>query len=93
LATPELNVTISDTRKFEFVKKLANNGTFPNGRINTIDGIRVDFDDGWGLVRASNTTPCLVVRFEADSQASLDRIKDMFRQQILAIDSSLQVPF
>ncbi len=92
-ATPELNVTISDTRKFEFVKKLANTGTFPNGRINTIDGIRVDFDDGWGLVRASNTTPCLVVRFEADDQQGLTRIKDMFREQILAIDSSLQVPF
>lgn len=92
-ATPELNVTISDTRKFEFVKKLANTGTFPNGRINTIDGIRVDFDDGWGLVRASNTTPCLVVRFEADNREGLERIKDMFREQILAIDSSLQVPF
>lgn len=92
-ATPELNVTISDTRKFDFVEKLAKNGTFANGRINTTDGIRVDFDDGWGLVRASNTTPCLVIRFEADTQESLNRIQDLFREQILAVDSSLQVPF
>jgi len=92
-ATPELNVTISDTRKFDFVNKLAKVGDFGNGRINTTDGIRVDFDDGWGLVRASNTTPCLVIRFEADTQQSLDRIKNLFREQILALDSSLQVPF
>lgn len=93
MATPELNVTISDTRKFDFVNKLAKVATFGNGRINTTDGIRVDFDDGWGLVRASNTTPCLVMRFEADNAASLERIKNQFREQILAIDSSLQVPF
>lgn len=93
LATPELNVTVSDTRKFELVSKLAKNGTFPNGRVNTIDGVRVDFDDGWGLVRASNTTPCLVIRFEADDDKSLHRIQDMFREQLLAVDSSIQVPF
>jgi phosphomannomutase/phosphoglucomutase len=93
LVTPELNITISDTRKFEFIKKLQRVGDFPNGKVNQTDGIRVDFDDGWGLVRASNTTPCLVARFEADTQSSLERIQDMFRQQILAIDSSLQVPF
>ncbi len=92
-ATPEINISISDTRKFDFVNKLSSNGKFGNGKITSIDGIRVDFDDGWGLVRASNTTPALVIRFEADNQTALHRIQDLFRQQIQAVDSSLQIPF
>ncbi|NVJ58942.1 MAG: phosphomannomutase/phosphoglucomutase [Gammaproteobacteria bacterium] len=91
--TPELNVPISDSRKFDFVKKLSKLGQFPKGQVITTDGIRVDFDDGWGLVRASNTTPNLVIRFEADSQEGLNRIQELFRDQIMAIDSSLQLPF
>nr|WP_305885094.1 phosphomannomutase/phosphoglucomutase [Pleionea sp. CnH1-48] len=93
VVTPEINVSISDARKFTFIKKLSENAHFPGGKLNTIDGIRVDYDDGWGLVRASNTTPCLVVRFEAENEDALHRIQDTFRQQVLAIDSSLQLPF
>jgi len=55
---------------------------FVGGRISTIDGLRVDFADGWGLVRASNTTPVLVLRFEADSEDALERIKAQFRAQL-----------
>ncbi len=61
--------------------------------LTTIDGVRADFQDGWGLVRASNTTPILVVRFEADTEAALQRIKDLFKQQMLAINNQLKLPF
>jgi phosphomannomutase/phosphoglucomutase len=55
---------------------------FASARLSTIDGLRADFPDGWGLLRASNTTPVLVLRFEADDEASLERIKTLFRDQL-----------
>jgi len=55
--------------------------------------VRADWDDGWGLVRASNTTPVLVLRFDADDQAALERIQRVFREQIHAIDPELELPF
>ena len=57
-------------------------GDFGNGNISTIDGIRVEFTDGWGLCRASNTTPVLVLRFEAENEDALERIKSVFREQL-----------
>lgn len=66
---------------------------FRHARLTTVDGIRVDLDDGWGLVRASNTQPCLVLRFEADSEAALGRIQEVFRRQLLAIRPDLPLPF
>jgi phosphomannomutase/phosphoglucomutase len=66
---------------------------FPDANLTTIDGIRADFADGWGLVRCSNTTPCLVLRFDADNEEALEKIKEEFRAQILAVDSSLKLPF
>ena len=93
VSTPELNMSISEQRKFAFVDRLAKQGQFAGGQINTTDGIRVDFSDGWGLVRASNTTPALVIRFEADDEAALGRIKELFRAQMQAIDPAAQLPF
>jgi phosphomannomutase/phosphoglucomutase len=66
---------------------------FPEATLTTIDGLRVDFKAGWGLVRPSNTTPCLVIRFEASSQTALEAIQAQFREQFLALDSSLRLPF
>ena len=66
---------------------------FDGGTVTTIDGIRVDFTDGWGLVRPSNTTPCLVLRFEADTQAALERVQGLFRERLTAIQADLQLPF
>ena len=57
-------------------------GDFDGARSTTIDGLRADWQDGWGLVRASNTTPVLVLRFEADDAAALARIKDLYRGQL-----------
>ncbi|MGE3920394.1 MAG: phosphomannomutase/phosphoglucomutase [Gammaproteobacteria bacterium] len=91
--TPELNIMISDERKFEFMKKFKKESSFPNAKLITIDGLRVEFDFGWGLIRPSNTTACLVLRFEADTLANLKRIQSIFREQILLIDKNLIVPF
>jgi phosphomannomutase/phosphoglucomutase len=88
-ATPELKITTTEAQKFDIIEQLAIGGDFGNGTITDIDGVRVDFPDGWGLVRASNTSPVLSLRFEADSQAVLDRIQDLFASQLTALDPTL----
>ncbi len=93
ISTPELHVDVAESDKFRIMDRLARNAVFPGANLSTIDGVRVDFSDGWGLCRASNTTPKLVLRFEADNQAALIRIQESFKQQLLSIDSSLQFPF
>ena len=75
------------------MKDFSENAQFPDATITDIDGIRVDYPYGWGLLRASNTTPSLVARFEADSESQLLNIKKEFKQQILKIDSEIDVPF
>jgi phosphomannomutase/phosphoglucomutase len=76
-----------------FVAEMQEKAKFSGAKITTIDGLRADFDDGWGLVRASNTTPVLVLRFDADSESALERIQDDFKQQMLAINEHLELPF
>ena len=66
---------------------------FTGATLSTIDGVRADFDYGWGLVRASNTTPSLVIRFEAESEDKLNQLKDNFKSQIHAVDKSIKLPF
>jgi len=82
--TPEINIEVSDSRKFEIVAGLVGSAakTFPDAEIIDIDGVRLEFEDGWGLVRASNTTPCLVMRFEADTEKALKRIQDRITQWV-----------
>ena len=73
---------------------LAVGGTaMANDLYDTIDGLRADWPDGWGLLRASNTTPALVLRFDAKDEAVLARIKATFRVQLLAIAPTLRLPF
>ncbi|HAS76168.1 MAG TPA: phosphomannomutase/phosphoglucomutase, partial [Marinobacter adhaerens] len=82
ISTPELNVEVTESSKFDIIKRLGESGDFGDGNISTIDGIRVDYADGWGLCRASNTTPVLVLRFEAETDEALERIKSVFRDQL-----------
>lgn len=82
ISTPELNVEVTESSKFDIIARLAEAGDFGDGNISTIDGIRVDYADGWGLCRASNTTPVLVLRFEAETEEALERIKAIFREQL-----------
>lgn len=92
VSTPELNITVTDETKFKIISQLQQK-TFPNGEVNHIDGVRVDYPDGWGLIRASNTTPVLVLRFEAETTEALKRIHKIFEQQLQQIDSSLTIPW
>ncbi|MGH1462789.1 MAG: phosphomannomutase/phosphoglucomutase [Neptuniibacter sp.] len=91
VSTPELNITVTDESKFKIVSELQKK-EFPGGEANHIDGVRVDYPDGWGLIRASNTTPVLVLRFEAESEQVLQRIRDEFEQKLHEVDSSLTIP-
>ncbi|KGA01097.1 phosphoglucomutase [Cobetia amphilecti] len=94
LGTPEINVEVTDENKFAIVERLASEGDFgSDGVKTTLDGIRVDYADGWGLCRASNTTPMLVLRFEGKSEAALERIKDSFRAALKQAEPSIQAPF
>ncbi len=68
-------------------------GNVEGASISTIDGLRADYEDGWGLVRASNTTPVLVLRFEADDEAALARITEDFRRVMLQVNPDLSLPF
>jgi len=91
--TPELNVPMAEGEPKLFMEKLLNGAHFENARIATVDGLRVEFDRGWGLVRASNTTPSLVLRFEADDELALSTIQDEFRRVMLQVDPGLSLPF
>ncbi len=91
-ATPEINLAVTEASKFELVERLRKDGVFEGGKLTTIDGVRVDFANGWGLVRASNTTPNLVLRFEGNTEEDLEKIKAIFREQLQQLDSSLDLP-
>ena len=93
VSTPELRVDIDEGEQTKLVGKLVQSDGFANGKRTTIDGLRVDYADGWGLVRASNTTPSLVLRFEADNKEALARIQNEFRQALAAIKPDLSLPF
>lgn len=94
LSTPELKLEMAEGEPHAFVERLQSEGAFPTAieRI-TIDGIRAEYEDGFGLARASNTTPVVVLRFEAQTEAALARIQNEFKTAILALRSDLTLPF
>ena len=91
--TPELHVPMAAGEGVGFVEQMFSHANFKDGKIINIDGMRVEFADGWGLVRASNTTPVLTVRFEADSQDAMLRIQTQFKQLMLQIKPDIHLPF
>ena len=94
LTTPELRLDMAEGEPFAFMARLAAQAEFgADARIIALDGLRVEFPHGWGLVRASNTTPSLTLRFEADHAAGMSDIQDRFRQQLLALQPDLLLPF
>jgi phosphomannomutase/phosphoglucomutase len=93
VSTPELHVPMAEGQNHPFIARFRERAQFDGARLTTIDGLRADWPDGWGLVRASNTTPVLVLRFDADDSDALKRIQDAFRIQLLACDSTLELPF
>jgi len=94
VSTPEINVPVTDETKFSIIEELCLlKDQFTGGNVTTIDGLRVDYPNGWGLCRASNTTPTLVLRFEADDENALQEIKDKFIIQLKSIDPELALNF
>ena len=80
VSTPEINIHFDEQgQQHDAIKVLSNSVDFPGSEINTIDGVRVDYENCWGLVRASNTTPCLVLRFEGNDKEALKSIKNQFK--------------
>jgi phosphomannomutase / phosphoglucomutase len=92
--TPELQMPLAEGENHTLVAQLQAGGGFTSAKqVITIDGVRAEYADGFGLARASNTTPVLVMRFEADTDAALTRIQNDFRSAILAIKPSAKLPF
>tara|TARA_B100000073_G_scaffold233891_1_gene195481 strand:+ start:405 stop:1769 length:1365 start_codon:yes stop_codon:yes gene_type:complete len=89
-STPELNIEVSDEKKFEIVKKFIANCTLEGEKIS-IDGLRINFDNGWGLLRASNTTPMLVMRFEGNTEENLISIKNKFIKELSRICPDIDI--
>jgi len=82
VSTPEINIPADDDKKFKIVDEFIENSKFTEANIVDIDGIRVEFKKGWGLLRASNTSPVLVLRFEAETKEALENIKNIFYQNL-----------
>ena len=93
VSTPELKIPMREGEHYRFIEQFRARAQFEGARLTTIDGLRADWPDGWGLVRASNTTPVLVLRFDADTPQALARVQDVFRTQLKMLDSSLPLPF
>lgn len=93
VSTPEIIIPVEESRKFPIMDSIVKNCVFPEGKINTLDGIRVDYKDGWGLLRASNTSAALTARFEATSESTLEVVKQDFRTQIALAQPELELPF
>ena len=93
VSTPELKVEVAEGEQHAFIARFVQQARIEGARISLIDGLRADWPDGWGLVRASNTTPVLVLRFEANDEAALSRIQEAFREQLLAVSPGLSLPF
>ncbi|OGI49324.1 MAG: phosphoglucomutase [Candidatus Muproteobacteria bacterium RIFCSPHIGHO2_02_FULL_65_16] len=91
--TPELNLKFAEGEHFAVIKELVARASFPDAKVTTIDGLRADFPDGFGLVRASNTTPVLVFRFEGDSREALERIQKRFRELVRSVRPEVALPF
>jgi len=95
--TPELKIALADNKKFEFMEQFKQHvkrqALFEHATHISIDGLRIEFEDGWGLLRPSNTTPYLIARFEAKDKNSLARIQAQFHQAIKAVDESISLPF
>ena len=92
LSTPEIKIETQEDVKFGIIEALTRDADFGPGTRTTIDGLRVDYEDGWGLIRASNTSPMLTLRFEADEPSALERIQRLFQAQLTAIDPQLAFP-
>lgn len=89
VSTPEIKISVDENNKFALVEKLAQSPILASGKHTTIDGVRVDYADGWGLVRASNTAAALTLRFEAKDEQTLNEIKNTFNTALHTLGLSI----
>ncbi|MEQ8952499.1 MAG: phosphomannomutase/phosphoglucomutase [Gammaproteobacteria bacterium] len=92
-STAEISIPVTEEEKFGLMANIEAAADFPDASVITIDGLRVEFEDGWGLIRASNTSPALLLRFEADNLARLTAIQTRFKALIAKADNSLNLDF
>jgi phosphomannomutase/phosphoglucomutase len=92
ISTPEINIDVTDESKFSIIDALQRDADWGEANLTTIDGVRVDYAKGWGLVRASNTTPVLVLRFEADARQNCT-YQGCLPHPAEAVAPDLQLPF
>jgi phosphomannomutase/phosphoglucomutase len=92
-STPEIMVDMAELECHKFIQQFVAEASFQGAKISTIDGLRADFPSGWGLVRASNTVPGLTLRFEAETQESLQEIQQQFKQQMLQVKPTITLLF
>ena len=93
LSTPEIKLEVDEESKFGLIDRLLELAEFPEGKLITLDGLRVEFADGWGLIRASNTSPALLLRFEASNEERLNEIKKAFKALISRVDNRISLDF
>jgi phosphomannomutase/phosphoglucomutase len=93
VSTPEIIVPVPDAEKFALMQRFIEQARFADGKRNELDGLRVDFQDGWGLLRASNTSPALTARFEASDEEELEKIRAQFREQLALVAPDLDINF
>jgi phosphomannomutase/phosphoglucomutase len=91
--TPELRLEVEEGEQHQLIRELADSADFPGAKVTKIDGVRVDYEDGFGLARASNTTPMVIFRFEADNVRALQRIQGEFRVRFRILRSDLPLPY
>jgi len=91
--TPEIDIPFAEGEHYAFMKKIEAIAEFPEAKIFALDGIRADFKDGWGLIRPSNTSPVIVLRFEGETPQALQRIQQQFKTLMLKVDPTLSLPF
>ncbi len=92
-STPEIIISVDEDKKHDIVKTMIEQGDFGDGKQNLLDGLRIDYSNGWGLVRASNTSAALTLRFEADDAESLQAIMTVFKRELSKLHPDLSISF
>jgi phosphomannomutase/phosphoglucomutase len=93
ISSPEIHIPVADEEKFGLIDSLREQANFGDAKLIHLDGVRAEYPDGWGLVRASNTIPSIMLRFEADTEEGMERIKAIFREQLTKVAPTLELPF
>ena len=93
IGTPEITIPLDPRLRKRVMRTLVTNADFPGARITTLDGLRVDYADGWGVVRQSSTESALTLRFEGNDDASLERVKGVLKKAIMDAGESIELSF